>query len=234
MDGGGISQELNIRFFTYFLHENIWITESTRNFWIISVVMIMFALVVRYKMESWNPNRPTGLQNAVEAIVEAFNNYVRSITGPKYAYFGNYFFTVFMFLVLSNLSGLVLLRNPTADLSFTFAFSFLTFLMIHSMGIVHSKGAYFKGYFEPHPAMLLLNLLGELAPVLSLAFRLFGAVVGGFVISTLFYNLAPVLFRIGIPIIVHAYFDVFGGILHAFIFVTLSMIFLKNKLPETD
>lgn len=234
MDGGagGITQELNIRFHGYFFgNENIWITETTINMWIIGGAMILFALVLRSMMGAWNPGRPSGVQNAVEALVEVFNNYVKSITGEKYAYFGNYFFTVFLFIMLSNLSGLVLLRNPTADLAVTFALSFLSFFIIHLMGIVHSKGEYFKGFISPHPVMLPLNLIGELTPAISLSFRLFGAVVGGFVVSTLIYNLAPVFMRVGLPIIIHAYFDVFGGILHAFIFVTLSMVFLKNKLP---
>jgi F-type H+-transporting ATPase subunit a len=138
---------------------------------------------------------------------------------------------VFFLILFSNLAGFVLLRNPTADITLTFAFSVTTFAAIHVSGIIKSKGDYFKGYLAPSPVMLPLNIIGEIAPLISLAMRLFGVVVGGLTVSVLLYNVAPWPARIGFPVIVHAYFDLFSGVLHSFIFLTLSLVFIRNKLP---
>ena len=228
-----VSELLNIHFYGYlFGLENLWFTETLRNTWIIGAFMIIVAVLLRINMKKWNSDNPTGIQNAVEAVVETFHGYVKSTMGEKYTFFGNYFFAVFFLLLFSNLAGLVLLRNPTADITFTFAFSILTFMIIHGFGMAKSKGKYFKSFFEPHPVMFPLNLIGELAPVISLAMRIFGVVVGGFIISVLVYNVAPWPLRIGFPMIVHGYFDIFGGVLHAFLFFTLSMVFIRTKLPD--
>ena len=228
-----VSELLNIQFYGYlFGFENLWFTETLRNTWIIGGFMILAAVLLRLNMKNWNPDKPTGIQNAVEAVVDAFHGYVKAIMGEEYTYFGNYFFTVFFLLLFSNLAGLVLLRNPTADITFTFAFSILTFVTVHLFGMIKSKGKYFKSFIEPHWSMLPLNLIGEIAPVISLAMRIFGVVVGGFIISVLLYNVAPWPLRLGFPIIVHGYFDIFGGVLHAFLFLTLSMVFIRGKLPD--
>ncbi|MCL2617795.1 MAG: F0F1 ATP synthase subunit A [Defluviitaleaceae bacterium] len=238
MDGmesgsGTVAGQLNIEFYGYlFGFENLWLTESLRNMWIISAAMIVVAVLIRIGMSKWDPDNPTGVQNAVEAIIETFHNYVRSVMGDKYAYYGNWYFTVFFLILFSNLSGLVLLRNPTADITLTFAFSLTTFAIIHVSGIIRSKGNYFKGYLAPHPVMLPLNIIGEIAPAISLAMRLFGVVVGGLTVSVLVYNVAPWPARIGFPALIHGYFDLFSGVLHAFIFLTLSLVFIRNKLPE--
>jgi len=233
MDGGsGVAGQLNIEFYGYlFGFANLWYTETLRNTWIIGGAMILVALLVRMNMQKWNPDKPTGVQNAVEAVIEVFHNYVKSIMGEKYAYYGNWYFTVFFLILFSNLAGFVLLRNPTADITLTFAFSVTTFALIHVSGMIRSKKDYFKGFLAPHPVMLPLNIIGEIAPLISLAMRLFGVVVGGLTVSVLLYNVAPWPARIGFPVIVHGYFDLFSGLLHAFIFLTLSLVFIKNKLP---
>jgi len=235
MDGGSgtVADQLNIRFYGYLFElENLWFTESLRNLWIIGGAMILVAVLIRIDMAKWNPDKPTGVQNAVEAVIETFHNYVKSVMGEKYAYYGNWYFTVFFLILFSNLAGLVLLRNPTADITLTFAFSLSTFAIIHVSGIIKSGGNYFKGYLAPHPVMLPLNIIGEIAPAISLAMRLFGVVVGGLTVSVLMYNVAPWPARIGFPVIIHGYFDLFSGVLHAFIFLTLSMVFIRNKLPD--
>ena len=234
MDGStSVAELLNIEFYsTMFGLQNLWYTETVRNLWIISGVMIFVAVLIRMNMKKWNPDRPTGTQNAVEAVIEMFHGYVVSVMDEKYAYYGNWYFTVFFLILFSNLSALVFLRNPTADVTVTFAFAFTTVLLIHVSGIIKSKINYFKGFIEPHPVLLPLNLLGEIAPAISLGMRLFGVVVAGLTVSTLLYNTAPWPALIGFPAIIHGYFDVFGGVLHAFIFLTLSMVFIRSKLPD--
>ena len=233
MDGGStVAEQLNVEFYTYlFGLENLWFTETLRNTWIIGGAMIIVAVLIRINMPKWSTVKPTGVQNVVEAVIEIFHGYVKSIMGEKYDYFGNWYFAVFFLILFSNLSGLVLLRNPTADITLTFAFSVTTVFFIHTMGIAKGKGEYFKGFLAPHWSMLPLNLIGEIAPLISLAMRLFGVMVGGLTLSILIYTVAPWPARLLFPIAVHGFFDIFAGLLHSFLFLTLSLVFIRNKIP---
>jgi F-type H+-transporting ATPase subunit a len=94
-----------------------------------------------------------------------------------------------------------------------------------------------KGFLDPFPVMLPLNIVGELATPISLAFRLFGNLVGGLIIMNLLYGalggLSMMLginipiFMAGLPAPLHIYFDVFSGVLQSFIFVMLTMVFVS-------
>ncbi len=82
------------------------------------------------------------------------------------------------------------------------------------------------------PFLLPLNVIGELANPVSLSFRLFGNIVGGVIIMGLIYAALPGLLKIGIPAVLHIYFDLFSGVLQSFIFVMLSMIFVSGAIEE--
>ena len=148
-----------------------------------------------------------------------------------------------IFLVVANLWGLTGLRAPTADLNTTFALSLLTFVMIHSFSIKkNGVGGWVKGTFlSPVALMAPLNLISELATPVSLAFRLFGNITGGMIIMTLLYgalgsifsSFLPIpIFMAAIPAVFHAYFDVFAGVLQAFIFTMLTMVFVSMGMDD--
>ncbi|NMA83907.1 MAG: F0F1 ATP synthase subunit A [Epulopiscium sp.] len=212
-------------------HE-FWITNTIMNTWIIMGVLILLALAVRFSLKRFE-STPKGFQNAVEALVEIFRNFTISTMGEKNKRFSAYFGSIFLFIMLSNLSGLVGLRPPTADLATTLSLALLTFVMIHYYGI-KTKGikAYLKGYFEPFAFLFPINLMGELATPVSLSFRLFGNLLGGTIIMTLYYSIPFWPMKLGIPAALHVYFDMFSGILQTFIFVMLSMTFVAGALEE--
>lgn len=207
------------------------VTYTTMNTWIIMGVLILFAIIVRIKLRNFKQVPESGFQNFVETIVEAMENFVGSNMGEKYKYFGNWFFGVFCFILISNLIGLLGFRAPTADLATTACLGFSTFFLIHFMGIVKGRGGYFKGYFEPFPFWFPMNIISELATPVSLSFRLFGNILGGSIIMGLFYTL-PAYVKVGIPAALHIYFDIFAGFLQTFIFVMLSMSFIADKIPD--
>ncbi len=207
-------------------------TETLRNFWIIGGILILFAIITRIKLNKFTDVPTTKFQSFVEAVVEAFDNYVVAIMGKENREFGQWYFGVFIIVLLSNLSGLLTLRPPTADLVLTLCFGISTFALIHFIGITRKKKEYWKGYLEPMPLFLPMNIIGELALPVSLSFRLFGNILGGMIIMELYYALVPVLFKIGIPAVFHIYFDVFAGCLQAYIIVTLSMTFLRQQIPD--
>lgn len=208
----------------------VYLTETIVNTWIIMAILILFAVIVRIKLNKFQ-DVPSGFQNFVETIVEFMENFVAGSMGEKYKYFGNWFFGIFAFILFSNLSGLIGLRSPTADLATTAALAIFTFILIHFMGILTQKGGYFKGYLEPIPIMLPMNIISEFATPVSLSFRLFGNILGGTIIMGMIYAL-PFYVKIGIPAVLHVYFDVFSGCLQTVIFVMLSMTFIKDKIPD--
>lgn len=220
----------------------IWITESMINVWLIGLVLIIFALFVRRALKRAT-DIPTGIQNVVEWIVEMLDNFTVSTMGENGRKFSSFYGCMFVFILFSNLLGLLVgpqfndgtfgigfLRPPTADAAVTFALALITFFMVQGYGIkIKGVGKWAKGLTEPMWPMTPLNIIGELANPVSLSFRLFGNILGGTIIMTLYYNL-PWFALLGIPAALHAYFDVFAGVLQAFIFVMLSMTFVSSAM----
>lgn len=211
-----------------------WITQTILNTWILMGLLIVFAIVVRVKMSKFEEIPNTRFQNIMEALIELFDNFVRNTAGEKLMFLGNWFFMVFSFILISNLSGILGFRPPTADWATTFAFALATFILIQAMGIKYRGLNYIKSFFEPFPVFFPLNLIGELARPISLSFRLFGNVLAGMILMSLLYNLAPVYVRFVIPAALHAYFDLFSGALQTYIFCTLSITFIAgaSEIPE--
>lgn len=218
---------------------DINITQTMMNTWIIIAILTILALIVRVKLNNFKDVPESKFQNIVELIIESMENFTIQNMSEKYKYFGNWFFGVFCFILTSNYFGLLSFRSPTADLATTLALSLATFTLIHFMGIYVNKGAYFKGYLEPMPALLPLNIIGELATPISLSLRLFGNILGGTIIMGLINSslqkghviLQVIGFGAATPVL-HAYFDVFAGFLQTFIFVILSMTFIKDKIGD--
>lgn len=208
--------------------EPIYITETMVSTWIVMAVLIVLAVVVRVRLKGFK-SVPRGFQNAVEAMVETMANFTRNTMGDPLENYGGYFFSIFAFILLSNYSALVGMRPPTADLATTAALALASFVLIHATGIRMKKGRYFKEYFEPNPIFFPINLVGELSKPISLAFRLFGNLLGGVIIMGLVYQMLPLVLRFVLPDILHAYFDVFVGALQAYIFTILSMTFISQK-----
>lgn len=205
----------------------IWITETIFNTWIIMSILIVFAIIARIKLRSFKVI-PSGFQNIVEAIIEVFDNFATDTLGEKLSYIAPWFFMVFAFLLSSSLFSVFGLRAPTADWATTFALAFASFILMLFMGLKHRKGEYLKSFFEPHFIFFPLNLIGELAKPVSLSFRLFGNVLSGTIILTLYYALTPLLVQFGIPSLLHAFFDVVFGALQTYIFVIISLMYVKG------
>lgn len=209
----------------------VYLTETVINTWIIIAVMAIIALVIRVGMSKFKEVPESKLQTILEMVVGGINEFVASTMGPSGKKFAGYYGPLIIFIAVCNLSGLVGFRPPTADFATTLAFALITFFMIHGFG-VRSKGiSYFKGFLEPAPLLLPLNIIGELATPISLSFRLFGNILGGTIIMGLVYAMFPkIVIFLGIPAALHTYFDLFAGVLQAFIFVMLSMTFVSSAM----
>lgn len=208
--------------------EKVYVTETLLSTWVVMGALILLAVIVRIRLR-WFKDVPSGFQNVIEIAVESMRNLAKSTMGSTLEGLGGYFFSIFAFVLVSNYSGLVGLRPPTADLATTLPLALSSFLLIHGIGIFMQKGNYFKSYLSPSPILLPINIIGELAKPISLAFRLFGNILGGVIILELLYTMPPLLFRFVVPDIGHIYFDLFAGAIQAFIFTMLSMTFIQQK-----
>lgn len=205
----------------------IWITETIFNTWLIMLFLMALAVIARIKLRCFK-EVPTGFQNIIEAVVEIFDNFVTNTLSEKFSYIAPWFFMVFLFILSSAWLSIFGMRAPTADWVTTFALALATFILMNFMGFKHRKGDYLKGFFEPHPVFFPLNFLGELAKPVSLSFRLFGNMLSGTIILTLYYALTPLFVQIGIPALFHAFFDVLIGSLQTYIFVIVSLMYIRG------
>ena len=198
------------------------ITETVVITWGIMVVLIVFGYLLGRSFE----NNPQKLQEIIEVYYEGIESLVKTTMGTNRREFIPYVGVLGLYLIVANLIGLVSLRPPTADLSTTLALALITFTLTTVEGI-KSKGLlrYIKGFFEPLAFMVPLNIIGAITNPMSLAFRLFGNILGGMVVISLVYSAAPIL----VPIPLHFYFDIFSGLLQTFIFIMLTLTFVSME-----
>ncbi|MDI6706409.1 MAG: F0F1 ATP synthase subunit A [Bacillota bacterium] len=196
------------------------VTETVTTTWAIMALLAAFSLLSARNLKEI----PGPVQNILEILVEGIESLTSTTMGEDKLGFAPYMGTLALYLLFANLAGLFAFRPPTADLNTTMALAVITFISIHYYGIkAKGLGAYLKGFTEPIPLLLPLNIIGELAIPISLSFRLFGNILGGVIIMYLLYNVVP----IAVPVVPHIYFDLFAGILQTFIFVMLSMVFIS-------
>jgi len=209
-----------------------WITQTIINTWLIMAFLVGGALLFRLKLRKMD-DVPRGVQNVVEVMVEAFDGFLQSMGGDRAKIFGGWYFTVFLFILVSNFSGLIGLRPPTADWVTPAALAIATFLLIQCAGIYYrGPGRYLKNFFEPNIVFFPLNLVGELARPISLSFRLFGNILAGLMLITMLYTLLPVVARFVLPVPMHLFFDIFFGALQAVIFCALSLAYIGAASAE--
>lgn len=213
------------------------VTETVTVTWFIMIVLAIFSYFATKKLE----RVPNKLQSTVELLVESIYNLTKQTMGADKIGFAPYMGTLLIFLAIANIAGLFGLRPPTADVNTTLGLAIVTFFMIHIFGM-KSKGVgtYLKGFLDPFPALLPLNIIGELATPISLGFRLFGNIVGGLIIMNLLYGALGALsgnlgiplpiFQAGVPAVLHIYFDLFAGVLQSFIFTMLTMVFVAMAM----
>lgn len=209
--------------------QEFYITTTHVSILIVMIILLVFAVIANRKMK--NPDEiPRGFQNAVEMIVEMLDKMVHGSMGKYAGKFANYIGSIFLFIFVSNISGLFGLRPPTADYGVTLPLGIMTFAIIQYNNIRYNKYGALTGLFKPLPFLFPINLIGEIAVPFSLSLRLFGNILSGTVMMSLIYTLlAPI--AIGWPGFLHIYFDIFSGAIQTYVFCMLTMVFVTDKLP---
>ena len=219
----GLIHQLMIPVAGYTITLNLEVILMT---WIVFAILIVFGILATYKKGVV----PRPLQVIGELFVEQFYQLTEDALDRKMAKtYGPLIVTLFLFLLLSNWLGLIPhLEEPTKDLNTPLSLGIMGFAIAHYAGI-RSKGfkAYIMEYFQPIFFMMPLNLIGELAKIISIAFRLFGNIMGGsiiiLVVSYLTYNVL-------LPPLLNAFFGLFVGTIQAFVFTMLTVVYISVQV----
>ena len=210
----------------------LYITEAQVN----SLAVILFILGLSLYLTHGIKTVPElKRQLAAEWIVEKADGLVFDNMGEKYAGFAPFIAAILCISALSSLSSLLGLYAPTSDLNIIFGWALLVFGLITFYKLKGGVWNYTKGFFEPIPLFAPMNIISEFATPVSMTLRHFGNVLSGAVISTLLHAaLGGIsnIFRVGAPAVLSLYFDIFSGCIQAYIFATLTMIYISNGFPE--
>lgn len=213
---------------------------------VLTVFLSVLFVFVGSKLKKLDPmSVPKGITRNLIFYVETLNNYTVESMGEKHgrtmaAYIGS----VFTYILLANMMGLLGFETPTSSLSVTLVFAVVSFVLIQRASIKQNgvKG-YIKGFFQPIFLFVIPNFFGAIAPLISLSLRLFGNVLSGSVIMTLVYTFAAWVssflfgsgfnwFGVVIAPVLHLYFDMFSAFLQAFIFISLTQILISVEYQD--
>ena len=227
------------------------ISETTLSLLVVTLGLIIAAFVLTRKISK----RPTRSQVIVEKLIDMLYNVVSDTMGKHNLKFAPYIGTLFLILLFGTLIGTTqIFRSTTADLSVTMAFAIVTTGMVWYNNIKNfGFGAWLKGFTEPIVVMTPMNIVSEIATPVSMAFRHFGNVAGGSVLTALIYGALsalsyavfgwlpdfvltylPPIFQIGIPAVLSVYFDLFSGFVQALVFSLLTMVYVGGACPPKE
>ncbi len=223
MEELGRIHQLIIPFFGHTMTFNLEVIVMT---WAVFIMLLIFGFFAA-------KNRGV-IPGPIQAIGELFVNQLYGLTedamdrelGQKY---GPLICALFMFLLFSNWAGLLpFMEEPTKDLNTPLSMGLMGFFIAHYAGI-RAKGfkGYIKEYFEPIFFMMPLNLIGELAKVVSISFRLFGNIMGGSIIILVVSHLT---YSILLPPFLNAFFTIFVGAIQAFVFTMLTIVYIAVQV----
>lgn len=210
----------------------IAITESVVIGWALIIVIAIICKVLTHNLKKV-PESKT--QVIAEWAVSFVNDMVADAMGPKLVFFAPYIATIFIYALLGALVSMLGLRSMTADISVTLTWAVMTFVII-TFYKIKSDGilGYLKGFLSPIFLMAPMNVISEVSLPVSMAFRMFGNVAGGMIITALVYGalsaatsalgLSIPILTVGIPAVLSAYFDLFSGVIQSYVFIMLTMI----------
>jgi len=223
--------------------------------WIVMAIITGLCIWLGHDLKVKNISRR---QAVAEMLVTSLYNFVRGNMGPNYDSYVPLLGALFSMSVLSSLISLLGFWSPTADITTEAAWAVVVFILITRKKIQSNGiGGYLKGFLEPIFIMAPMNVVSEIATPVSMAFRHFGNILSGTVVGALIYaaliaashalmglifgwipgvvgdflSQIPIL-AVGIPAVTGLYFDWFSACIQAFIFCTLTTIFIKQAAGE--
>ena len=226
---------------------DIEIQSAVYSIIVVTLFMALLLVYINHKLVKFDPlSKPTGIVLLVIMYAQMIDGMVKSKTNEKVAkYLTPYIMTVAAYIFLANISGLFSLEPPTSNYSVTLALAAITCILIEVFSFVcRGPKGYIKSWFEPFAPFVIMNLMSKFSTLLSLSLRLFGNIISGSILMTVIYsmlgNISKAIPLIGefnlvgviVAPVLHFYFDLFSGVMQAFIFITLTVSFIGKELPE--
>ena len=228
--------------------QNLVITEAQVNSWLIIITILGVCL---YMTHGLSVKATLKRQILVEWAVEKVDSMVGELMGSFFSAYPPFIISILVLSAFSSLMSLFGLFPPTSDINVVGGWSILVFGLITYYKLKGGFLGYLKGFTEPIFVMAPLNVLGEVATPVSMAFRHYGNVISGVVISVLIsYALSGLsslvlgwlpgvlgeipFLQIGLPAVLSVYFDIFSGCMQAYIFAMLTMLNIAGAFPEED
>ena len=208
--------------FTIPIFGGIPIYESVVVTWIIMLAVFLICVLLVRNLKVENPSRK---QLVLETAVQGLYNFFKDTIGEHGVEYIPYLMSVALYIGIANLIGLIGFKPPTKDMNVTVALAVMSIVLIEVAG-VRKKGTkgWLKSFAEPMPIVLPINVLEVFIKPLSLCMRLFGNVLGSFVIMELLKIVVPAF----LPAVFSCYFDIFDGLIQAYVFVFLTSLFIKE------
>ncbi|MCD8196446.1 MAG: F0F1 ATP synthase subunit A [Lachnospiraceae bacterium] len=220
--GESLMEELTCE--TVFTVGGIGVSESVVVTWIIMAVFLIAALLLTRNLKVENPGRG---QLMLEYAITWLQGVVEGIIGEEGREYVPYLASILIYIGTANLIGIFGFKPPTKDLNVTVGLALMSIVLIQVAGI-RKRGVkgWLKSFTEPVAIVTPINILELVIKPLSLCMRLFGNVLGAFVIMKLIEYVLPV----GLPVVCSMYFDLFDGLIQAYVFVFLTGLFIKENI----
>lgn len=200
------------------------ISEAVVVTWIIMAVLILIAFILSRGLRVHNISKR---QAVAELIVTKLDGIVSGMVGHKGKAYVPYLTTVLLYLGLANVIGIFGFKSPTKDLTVTVALALMSIILVEGAGIYHlGVKKWLHKFTEPIVIVTPINILELVTRPLSLCMRLFGNVLGAFVIMELLKLVVPVI----VPAVFCVYFDIFDGLLQAYVFVFLTSLYISEEI----
>lgn len=202
------------------------VLESVVITWVIMAFVLLLSIFLTRNLKLHDVSKR---QLVLETIVVKLQDFVTGMIGEEGKAYVPYLCTVLLYIGLANIIGLFGLKPPTKDMNVTAALAIMSIILIEAAGI-RKRGVkgWLKSFTQPIAIVTPINILEIFIRPLSLCMRLFGNVLGAFVIMELIKLLIPV----AVPVPFSLYFDIFDGLIQAYVFVFLTSLFIKEAIED--
>lgn len=195
--------------------------------WGVMAFLVIISIIFTRNMKIVPGKKQALIEFAIEKLYGVFYN-ILGENGKRYI---PYLLTVLLYLGISNMLGLIGIAPPTKDLNTTAGLALMSIILIQYAGI-HQRGVggWLKHFAHPIGIMVPMNILELFIKPLSLCMRLFGNILGAYIIMELIIYCVPAV----VPLAASAYFDIFDGLLQAYVFCFLTSLFIQESIADDD
>lgn len=210
-------------------HTDISVDETTVVSWIIMAALTILAIILTRNLKV--QGEISKRQQFLEVCMDKMITFFKGLLGEKALKYMPWLMSAAIYIGACNMIGILGFKPPTKSMQVTAALAFTSIVVVQIAGIREKKlKGHLKSFAQPVAIVTPINLLEVIIKPLSLCMRLFGNVIGAFIIMELIKSV--VFFKIGVSLAFSFYFDLFDGFLQAYIFVFLTAMYIQEAVEE--